>query len=208
MAFKTQLLTEDYFEAAFHLATEVFVAGSTLHRALKIELSEYRQYLHASFIEMALEGLSYVALDEQTGKAVGCLIASDFQHHLNPAVDLGSKFSPLTALTGELCRQYKEERSIQQGAVVLVDIGAVAPNASGRGVYQQMRLAAQANAKAKGFTHIVGELSSASTQHVILKTLGHKKLAEVIFSDFAFNGQRPFEGIKDPVSIILAEGEL
>ena len=208
MAIRTCILTEGYHEAAFNLATEVFVSDSTLHRALKIELDEYRDYLRKSFAEMVSEDLSIVAIEENSEDIVGCLIATDFYGHLRPVIKPENKFSPLAALTAELCRQYKAKRTIQSGEVVLVDMGAVVSSAAGQGIYKQMRKTAQANAKAKGFTHIVGELSSASTQHVILKIQGHQKLAEVEFAKFAFRDKIPFEAINTPRSIILAEGAL
>ena len=87
-------------------------------------------------------------------------------------------------------------------------MGAVSSLAAGQGVYQKLRNAAQNNAKELGYRFVVGELSSASTQHVVLNKLGHSKVAEVLFSSFEFAGSRPFASINEPESIVLAEGML
>jgi len=89
-----------------------------------------------------------------------------------------------------------------------VDMAAVSETMMGKGLYKTLRKAAQIRALQSGFTRIVGELSSAATQHVVLNQLGHRQIAEVIFNSFEFENQRPFHRIKEPRSIILAEGEL
>lgn len=208
MTISVSPLTQLHLEVSFKLATEVFIEGSTLHRALGIGLDEYRTYLRPSFEEMIEEELSVAALDSTSGELVGCVIATDFHQHLNPEIELGSKFAPLAALTRELCVQYRQVRTIASGDAVLVDMGVVGKHHAGQGIYQMMRRATQSIAKGKRYTSVVGELSSASTQHVILNRLGHQKLAEVKFSNFEFSGTHPFQTIREPQSIILAEGAL
>lgn len=208
MAFKISILTQLHSEQAFELATKVFIAGSTLHMALDIGLNDYRKYLRRSFEAMIAEGLSVVAIDQDNEEVIGCLIVSDFHRHISPSFNGDCKFAPLAALTSELCAQYQSYRSINSGQAILVDMGAMSSNASGKGIYQQMRSFVQENAKQLGFKSVVGELSSSATQHVVLEKMGHKKIAEVFFKDFKYAGQKPFNSINNPLSIILAEGEL
>lgn len=205
MEIEIRPLESDLIEPAFALATRVFSAGSTVHRALGIGLEEYRAYLRASFEEMVAEGLSVAAIDAATGDMMGCMIVTDFHGQLTDNSCPPAKFAPLAALTGALCDQYAR---IGPGEVILVDMGAVSDKAAGMGAYQRMRAAVQNGARAKGYQRVVGELSSAATQHVVLNRLGHKKLAEIQFADFEFGGKRPFQTITDPPSILLTEGEL
>jgi len=202
------LLTPDSLEPAFELASEVFVNSSTLHRALNIGLREYRSYLLPSFEQMIDEGLSVMARNDETGEVVGCLIATDFAPQSDEGIEVRGKFTPLAALTQSLCRQYHEHRSIVTGQVVLADMGVVSESALGTGVYQRMRDALCLYAQRRGFDRIVGELSSAATQHVVIEKLGHEVCAEIVFADFEFDGERPFNSITEPRSIILAEGTL
>lgn len=208
MPIKITSLTSKHVEAAFTLATEVFIENSTLHKALEIDLKTYRDYLQPCFNAMIAEGISVVAFDRETEAMLGCLIATDFYQHLEPQISPGDPFAPLAALGAALGRQYKLMRTIAPGDVVLVDMGAVSTNAAGKGVYQLMRNALHQLAKDRGFHSVVGELSSSSTQHVVLNKLGHQKRAEVIFANFTFEGGYPFRSIKEPQSIILAEGSV
>ena len=201
-------LDDKLADAAFSVASKVFVANSTLHRALGIELDEYRAYLRPSFDAMVLEGLSVVAIDQNSSEVAGCLIASDFHQHLYASTLSVGKLRPLAALTSALCSQYRKVRTTKPGEVVLIDMGAVSGIAAGKGIYQKMRNAAQLIAWEKGYKRVVGELSSAATQHVVLERLGHQKVAEVRFTGFEVDGGYPFSSITDPESIVLAEGVL
>ncbi|KAG1702943.1 Agmatinase [Nymphon striatum] len=119
--------------------------------ALDIGLNDYRKYLRRSFEAMIAEGLSVVAIDQDNEEVIGCLIVSDFHRHISPSFNGDSKFAPLAALTSELCAQYQLYRSINSGEAILVDMGAMSSNASGKGIYQQMRSFVQENAKQLGF---------------------------------------------------------
>ena len=200
-------LTPTHQQAAFDLVTEVFVNASTLHKALNISLEEYRPYLKASYEDMASSGLSVVVIDTNTEKVIGCLIGCDFYDHIkNKSIAL-PKFAPLSALSTALCQSFIEQRRPKLGEIAYLDMAAIAPAYLGQGIYQEMRRFAHANAKKLGFQSVIGELSSAATQHFVLKKLGHIKRAEISFEHFEDNGTKPFQSIKEPKSIILAEGK-
>ncbi|WP_170476497.1 hypothetical protein [Ruegeria arenilitoris] len=208
MKINVHAFEQEHLESAFDLATRVFVASSTLHRALGIELNEYQDYLRRPFEKMVEEGLSVAATDLRSNKLVGCLIVTDFTSlpTKNPA--LAQRFAPMLALTAELCRRYELKRKVSVGDAALVDMGAVSAEAIGQGIYQQMRNAAHEVARNKGYKIALGELSSAATQRVVLNKLMHSKMAEIQFADFQFSGEYPFSAIKEPPSIILSEGAL
>lgn len=208
MGFDVQRYDHALLEPVFDLATRVFIEGSTLHRALGIGVDEYRNYLRSEFESMVNEGYSVVALNDETGELSGCLIVTDFYHQTLEHTTHCSVFPPLRALTSELCQQYSQKTHVRQNEAILVDMAAVAEHARGNGAYQQMRLRAHQIAREKGFKRVVGELTSVTTQNFVLEKLGHKKMAEVMFGDFQFEGKHPFASINVPKSIILTVGEL
>ncbi|MEP1444346.1 MAG: hypothetical protein ABJK39_15165 [Hyphomicrobiales bacterium] len=195
-------------QVAFDLVTEVFVNASTLHKALDITLEEYRPYLKASYDEMASSGLSVVAIDTKTNDVIGCLIGYDFHDHVHSKGTAPEKFAPLSALSNALCGSFIKDRKPKPLDIAYLDMAAIAPAYLGQGIYQNMRSFAHANAKKRGFKSVLGELSSAITQHFVLNKMGHTKQAEVWFEQFNYNGSKPFQSIKEPRSIILAEGQL
>lgn len=201
-------LGPEHVQQAFDLATRTFVEGSSLHLALGVTLARYRAYLFPSFVAMVEEGRSVVAIEGRSGDVAGCLIATDFFPHLTSGTGINAEFAPIATLTRSLRQRYLSHRKIRAGEAILVDMGAVSPRFANKGVYQQLRENAQACARQSGFQFVVGELSSQSTQHVILNKFGHEKVAEIAFSGFEFEGSWPFEGIRDPKSIILSEGRL
>lgn len=193
--------------AAFDLVTRVFAASSTLHRALGTDLETYRAYLKPDFKAMIDEGLSVCARDS-SGEMLGCTIVIDFHGPLHEPPSEHPTFASISALMSALGAEYIRKVAISPGEVILVDMGAVAPHAGGGGIYQAMRAEVQRIAVGRGFKRVVGELSSAATQHVVLNRLGHRKIAEIAFADFEFAGERPFRSVSDPPSVILAEGDL
>ncbi len=208
MAVELNLLDAARLDAAFNLATQVFTEASTLHRALKIGLNEYREHLRHPFEMMVSEGLSIAATDNHSCDLVGCLIVTDFSNQLVEKANPSQKFAPLSALTKDLCRQYQRKRLISAADAILVDMAAVSKEAGGGGIYKQMRAAADGFARSRGFKLVIGELSSPVTQHVVLERLGHRKMAEINFAEFQYGNERPFHTIQKPPSIILSEGDL
>ena len=201
-------LTSAQADEAFALATSVFIEGSTLHKALGITLSEYRAYLRPSFDAMVSKNLSVAAIDRSSNEVLGCMIATDLHGQINAPETQDPKFAPLTALTQDLCREYVELFPPKPGETVLVDMAAVSPSTRGGGLYKRMRAKTHQIAKSRGFTFVVGELSSSATQHVILNHFRHQVISEIRFTEFEVNGTFPFAGITTPPSIVLARGTL
>lgn len=201
-------LGPDLLDAAFDLATRVFVEGSSLHSALGVSLEGYQTYLRPSFSNMIDEGLSVVAVDGATNAILGCMVVTDFKKQLRTETITNTQFAPIAALTQELCRLYLKNADVRTGEAILVDMGVVSKVAQGQGLYKRMRRAVHEIAKFKGYSKVVGELSSSATQHFVIDRLQHKVMAEVAFTDFQFDESYPFATIHEPRSIILAQGDL
>ncbi|MEM8777204.1 MAG: hypothetical protein AAGF53_19445 [Pseudomonadota bacterium] len=201
--FDIRRLESAHLEQAFHLATEVFAKQSTIHRALGIDLEEYRAYLRPSFTAMVEKQLSIVASDQATGLVLGCLIWTDFYNATFANHSVPKTFSPLVALTAALSAKYN--RTFGPGEVALADMAAVSAGAEGQGLYQAMRRAAEDQARRRGYRFVVSELSSAKTQHVLLRKMGHRAVAEIAFDQFEYKAMKPFKDIVDPPSLILSE---
>lgn len=201
-------LTPDACEAAFSLACQVFVDGSVLHQALGIPLDEYRAYFRGPFTTLLAHDLSLVAVDERDGTVLGCLLARDYAEPAPGDAPVPEKLEPLAALLHALEQRYRAIRSIAPGRCMLVDMAIVSPHAAGRGIYRRLRESAHRLGREAGFEQVVGELSSAATQHVCVNGFGHRVRAEIAYASFEHRGRRPFAAIREPVSIQLVEGDL
>ncbi len=209
MEIHCKTLQEQHIEPAFEIAAKVFCSSSTIHRTLAVELNEYKNYLRPSFSDIAREGLSVCAIETVSNKILGCLMVTDFMKYIYSFNNKSSNsLAPIVAITENLCRKYTKKQRLHIGEFAFVDMGAVDQNFCGRGIYQAMRKYAHDLVKLNGFSYIVGELSSLETQYVILRKFQHKKVAEIVFKDFVFDGTKPFIKIKNPRSIILSEGKV
>ena len=193
-------------EDAFALASRNFATQSSLHVALAADVDEYRAYLRPTFFDDVDDGLSLAATDRHSGDLVGILIVRDFlKQRFAGDLPFQHRFDPVTALFEALEEQYLRERSLTPGEALLVDMAAVAPSHTGRGIYQTLRREISTRARSAGYRYTIGELTSAATQRVVLEKLRHRKAAEIIPAAFTYDGRRPFAAVTDPAVIVLTE---
>lgn len=201
-------LSKENSDAAFSLACSVFVDASVLHEAVGVSIKEYREYMRGSFETMRKQELSLVAIDSSTNEIIGCLIACDYTSQVQNPSAIPDTLKPINALLQDLDNIYRGTQRVTAGQCLLVDMAIVSPLARGLSVYSRMREAIHMVGRAVGFTKVVGELSSAATQHVCINKFGHRVCAEIEYASFEYSGRRPFAKIKEPLSIQLVEGEL
>jgi hypothetical protein len=201
-------------EQALQFACREFVTESPVHRVVGVAYDEYLSYLRASFMTMAAEGLSFVAVDTEGAELAGCVLAGDFCPETNALLseelqyEVPESMRAIKALLNELERPYKQSVSNSSDEILIVDIAAVNRAARGQGLYRRLRLSAQGAAKERGFSRVVGELSSAATQRFCVEKLGHKIINEVAYKTFRFNDTLPFASIERPSTLQLVEGVL
>ncbi len=204
-------LKPPYIDAAFDLLTREFIARSQPHRALSIGLDEYRAHLLPGYRHMVNQGHSFVAVDARD-EVIACLLACDYCKATAPQSDSVSSAShrmqPLLALLAELDRTYRNHRQIVADQILLVDMAVVSPVASGLGLYRRLRETVHDHGRRCGFERVVGELSSAATQHVCIDVFNHQVIGRVNFATFVHDGQRPFSALIDPPDVVLVEGKL
>lgn len=97
---------------------------------------------------------------------------------------------------------------IGSGQYLLVDMAVVSPEARGSGLYKRLRRSIHVLGKRQGFKGVVGELSSAETQHVCIRRFGHSAFEEIPYDSFRYQDEFPFASIATPRSIVLTVGQL
>jgi len=201
-------MTSEHAAKAFNIACDVFVNASVLHTAVGVTLEDYRRYMHTPFNAMQKQGLSLVAIDSRSNEIIGCLVACDYADQATNSIETPPVLRPVNALLCDLETRYRANRQINPGEYMLVDMAAVKPAARGLGLYSELRLAAHRIGQQSGFKRVVGELSSAATQHLCFNRLGHHICAEIHYASFEYSNHKPFASISEPPSIMLAEGKL
>ena len=201
-------LDESRINDACQFVCEEFVANSALHQATNVVLDDYLSYMRVPFLATARENLSFIATNSLTGALVACLLAGEFRPAMPTPAPVPEGVKPIKALLLQLEQNYWQQRPYASGAVLLVDIAVVSNSVRRQGVYTKLRHAVHQAGIARGYGHVVGELSSAATQHLCVHKLGHKILSEIEYRSFSYNGTQPFESIQEPKSIQLVEGAL
>ena len=202
-------LDESLAEKAFALASSNFASQSALHLALNTDLDEYSAYLRPTFFDDVKDGLSLAATDTKSGELLGVLVARDFlKKRQKDYLPFQKKYELISELFQILEATYLQQRSLEMGDALLVDMAAVLPSHSSKGIYQTMRKEISRRAKLLGYKYVIGELTSSATQRVILEKMGHRKCAQVNLTKFSYGDRRPFESVVDPEIIVLAEETL
>ena len=201
-------LHKQHEKDALTLVCNQFATGSVLHKAMDISVDEYKTHVQKTFSLVIEEGLSVVALDNTDGSVLGCLLATEFVALESDIKSLPPKFRPIKALLEKLESIYTQSRATTSGRTMLVDLAVVSDLARGRGIYSKLRSVAHEIGRQRQFEYVIGELSSAATQHLCVKKLGHSVKAEVAYADFDYEGAQPFKAIQNPLSIQLVEARL
>lgn len=200
-------LNAERADSAFTMVCEEFARGSVIHAALGISEAEYRDYLRPEFYANVEAGLSLAAVDWCSGEIQGCLIARDFVSSAVSQKPVPDRLLPMMALLHEL-EARSEDRCSEPGRDLLVDMAVVSRHSGGLGIYKRLREASQQIGRRHGFVRVIGELSSAATQHVCVHRMGHQVRAEVDYASFEYRGQKPFAHITEPAGVQLVVGEL
>jgi len=200
-------------EATYFVCSE-FVSSSVLHTALNISLDDYLDYMRDPIHSLVSENMSFIAVDESTDAITGCILAGEFSavsssDAATPKLKQSPEFAKIiNALLSSLTSCYRKKREITSGSTVFVDIAVVSSEVRGQGIYTALRERVHGWARAHNYTHIIGELSSATTQYVCIEKMGHKVICEIPYKSFEYNGTFPFASIEEPKSIQLVEGIL
>jgi len=129
---------------------------------------------------------------------VGCIVACDYKLQAQNLAPIPDKLKPINAILNSLDNIYRKSRELQLGQCLLVDMAVVAPHARGHGIYKKLRDAIHQIGREAGFSYVVGELSSAATQHLCINRFNHKVCAEIEYSSFNYmNPLAPFSDRRD-----------
>jgi ribosomal protein S18 acetylase RimI-like enzyme len=202
-------LDETTLDGAIRCISEVFVENEPMTRHLRITLDEFLHFAHATYPEIAREGLSFVARDQQTGEIIGVRVSEDFAKPPPPEIEgLSDKFFPLFALLESLTQKFATQRSVKPGTYAHLFMVAVRGEYTNRGIAPIMNEIFLRHVIEKGFTHAVTEPTGRISQHVLIKKFGFNPLHRVNYDDFVFEGKRVFKGMEGHDCAMILEKDL
>jgi len=155
------------------------------------------------------ENLSLFALG-MDGKVMGVCIngissREDWDHNIH---DITANFEdpkarPLAAIRQEMhnkgVRIFDEVGTDEMFGIKMVGVD---PSLRGKGMSTDIIRRSILLAGCLGFTGLKAEATAAYAQAAFL-TIGFKPVAEILYKDFEYNGEKVFEGIEDETGLIL-----
>ncbi len=185
-----------------------FITDSVLHQVLDITLDQYKAYMQDPIRSTIKYGITLLARSTLDSSLCGCILAAEFESADTAHESVPECVAPIAALLRELESVYLSSKQSAKEKVLLVDIAVVNPEFRGQGIYTELRQEVHKQALDKGYTRVIGELSSAPTQHLCVNKLGHSVINEISYNAFEYQGAYPFAAIEQPKTIQLVEGVL
>lgn len=186
-----------------------FSENETITKTLKVTGADL-QPLFSSWIEQSFP-YSYVAKDLKKDKVVGGLLCNDFTFFLNTAgpevfsLKIHAVTDLLSTLENRFIKQFPgslKEKNYLYHYALYVD-----KEYSNKGIATSLYTISQKNAQEKGFKNIIAILTGLISQHIYLNKLGFKKIDELIYKDFCFQGKHLLSNV-EPKTCVLAIRDL
>jgi predicted N-acetyltransferase YhbS len=126
-----------------------------------------------------------VCVKSKNGHIIGCIIASRMSTDVSDNEFIEAK--PLFDMTKHLYKSVNIER---EEDVLCIHVAAVHPDFTRKGVCSALLTHVVDNAKKKGYTLALSELTSIGTQKILLQKLGFFISNEIIYDEYGkgFNG--------------------
>ena len=199
------LESEDLPEMA-QVIGEVFSQFDTLGVAIGMSDEELQAFVLAFGAKAVAEGLTIIAR-ERSGRLVGAMFSDDFATPPPDLENLPMSFAPVGALLEELDEEYRRTQAMLEGSHAHLNMLAVLPALTGRGIAQNLVRLCMENAAKRGYRFAVTEANGPISQHIFLK-LGFHERFMVSYQDFRFDNRPVFASIASTPGIMLMEAKL
>ena len=202
-------LAPENFDSACLCTAQCFTKAEPLTIAQKITIEEHLEFCRV-FVKKAMnEGLSVVAVDDETNEVIGVRISEDLGTPVPEEADhLSEKFNPIFTLLDGLDERYKEEHNTQPGEVVHMFMIGVKKAYRNKSVAPNMNRCAFKIWKDLGYTKAVTEATGAISQHILLNKFHFTARYTVEYKDWEFEGKKVFAGLDPHISCILMDKDL
>jgi ribosomal protein S18 acetylase RimI-like enzyme len=104
--------------------------------------------------------------------------------------------------------RYKADRTIHAGEYLYLLMIGVADGYKGCKIAQNLIKLCLENGIKRGYQTAVTQVTGPISQHILRDKFGFTKQFEIVYKEFTYQSERPFESIEDPPSIILMDKAL
>jgi len=190
------------------LLGKVFARRDPPAYAVGLTPAEFETFVGLLCPKAAVEGLTVVARQPDTGEMIGAMLTEDSASDMPDGMErLSPKFDPIFDILGQLDAEYRASHSPSPGESIHLLLLGVAESALGRGIAQQLVSVAIENGMRKGYRRAVTEATNPISQHIFRK-LGFTERVHRSYRDHRFAGQSVFTSIAEQGGPILMDKPL
>ena len=190
-----QTLGREHMQAAANLFIKTFCDSEPITKHLGIEYHEYEPFVLEVIQKAVKDGLSVVAVDDNH-HVVACVIGEDITDRYKPKVSLYPKMEPIFTLIESLSKRFLDGKKFKKGKVAHIWIAMVDKTARGQGLSTKIDLAATGHCAKKGYDFTYAEFTNDLSENVMHHYPVSKKLNEISYDSFTYEGKTPFKGVK------------
>ena len=176
----------------------------TLHLTYEQVRAEFAKVVE----EVGPQGYSSIAVDEATGKIVGCCINKDFM--MEP-MDDGEDHSDALAvfnLVDELDAKAPELRTLPKGDTFHLYLLAVDSDYKKRDIGLNLVKAADKTARDGNFKNMLAEVTGPVSQHIFMDQCDYSEIARINYKDYVYEGEKVFKDIDSCEACILVRKDV
>lgn len=209
MELEYRVIQQEDVKAVTKCLADTFSHSEPMCSTVGITFDELYYFANLFTERAAKEGLSIVACDTENDKIVGCLVSEDLTAQPPVGIEnVTEKMEPVLEVLTQLEEQFfQHNQEVRQGEILHMFMGGVYPEYAGKQVLENLALKNEELAKNKGFNKILVELTGKASQ-IVYKKLNYKELYNIEYNNFKFNGAKPFSGIANHDSCVIASKKI
>lgn len=206
-SFQIVIMGEEHVEQASICVANAFLR-EPMTRTLGINYEQVLNDFAKPVEKVARDGLSVVAIDDETGDVIGVCVNKDYT--VSPVEeDNGYSDSlPIFTLVDQLDDAATQLINVPSNEVFHLYILAVDGNHCSEGIAAKLTERTYQIAKEKGFKQIVSEVTGPISQHIIGQKAGFQEIGRVNYRDFEYQGVKVFKSITDAEACLLVQKQL
>lgn len=201
-----KLLNFSDIEQTADCFTKIFIFEEPMTKNLGISQEQFHS-LAQKYCQIAAEdGLSFIALEQATGKVIGFHICTDLM--IDPArlgqVDpvIIEKSMPSMVLLEELERNFIQKMNFKAGDCLHMFYVGVNSQFKRQGVSTRLVEKVLANAIKKGYKYALADCTSLRSKKVLEK-LGFQEEDQIAYTNLQSPGPNPFENVEGYCSLMV-----
>ncbi len=199
-----EIISKNYIESALQCIMTTFSKNDPLSIAVNLSPEDLKIFLNIFVKDNLLkQNLTTIAKDKNTNEVIGCILLEDITTDQPGDISgIPLNFMPIIALLEDLDGWYLENNPVKPGEILHVIMVGVAEEYMNRSIAYELFMYSYKICKELGYKGGISEVTGKKSQRVGDK-IGAETLRSILYKEFEYNGEKPFNSINDTESIKL-----